>query len=61
MPFPLFDRSRLRIRPLAERKHDLDLSSLLSLDATLPTFNHAAMPVLGQRLVEAALAVPPAS
>ncbi|MEW6219115.1 MAG: hypothetical protein AB1634_06210 [Thermodesulfobacteriota bacterium] len=29
--FPLFDRSRLRLRPLAERRHDLDLASLLPL------------------------------
>ncbi len=58
MPFPLFDRSRLRLRPLAERVHDLDLSSVLSLDATLPAFNHAAVPVLGQRLAEARAGVP---
>ena len=52
MPFPLFDRSRLRIRPLAERQHDLDLSILLPLDAP-STFSHPALPVLAQRLVEA--------
>src|SRR6516225_6304231 len=54
MPFPAFDRSRLRIRPLAERQHDLDLSALLPLDAAPPPFNHPALPVLGRRLVEAA-------
>ena len=27
-----FDRSRLRILPLADRKHDLDLSAILPLD-----------------------------
>jgi len=53
MPFPIFDRSRLRIRPLAERQHDLDLSILLPLDANLPPFDHPALPVLGRRLVEA--------
>jgi hypothetical protein len=53
MPFPQFDRSRLRIQPLARRQHDLDLSSLLPLDAPLPAFEHAALPVLGRRLVEA--------
>ena len=30
--FPIFDRSRLRVRPLAERAHDMDLGYLLSLD-----------------------------
>jgi hypothetical protein len=53
MPYPLFDRSRLRIQPLSRRQHDLDLSTLLPLDAPLPAFSHPALPVLGQRLVEA--------
>jgi hypothetical protein len=53
MPYPLFDRSRLHIRPLAERCHDLDLSVLLPLDAPPPDFNHPALGVLGRRLVEA--------
>jgi hypothetical protein len=52
MPFPLFDRSRLRIRPLAERSHDLDLSTLLPLDA-VANFTHSALYGLGLRLVEA--------
>ena len=53
MPYPLFDRSRLRIRPLAERAHDLDLSVILPLDAPLAEFEHEALPVLGQRLAAA--------
>jgi hypothetical protein len=53
MPFPCFDRSRLRIQPLAQRQHDMDLSFLLALDAPLPDFSHPALPILGQRLVEA--------
>ena len=53
MPFPAFDRSRLRIQPLANRQHDLDLSVILPLDAPLPTFHHPAVTVLGRRLVEA--------
>jgi hypothetical protein len=52
MPFPIFDRSRLLIKPLAERRHDLELSSLLPLDAPA-TFTHNALPLLGRRLVEA--------
>ena len=27
--YPVFDRSRLRVRPLAEREHDMDLGYLL--------------------------------
>jgi hypothetical protein len=53
MPYPLFDRSRLRIQPLAQRQHDLDLSALLPLDAPLPDFAHPALPVFGRRLAEA--------
>lgn len=30
--YPVFDRSRLHIRPLAERNHDIDLGYLLRLD-----------------------------
>ena len=53
MPFPAFDRSRLRIRPLAERQHDLDLSILLPLDAPPPAFENPALPILAKCLVEA--------
>src|SRR5262245_16828352 len=53
MPFPIFDRSRLRIQPLANRQHDLALSHILSLDAPLQPFQHAAIPILGQRLAAA--------
>jgi hypothetical protein len=52
MSYEAFDRSRLNIKPLAEREHDLDLTALLPLDA--PTaFEHAAIPVLSDRLQQA--------
>src|SRR6266851_5126806 len=53
MPHPAFDRSRLRIQSLSQRRHDLDLSVILPLDAPPPEFTHPALPVLGQRLVAA--------
>jgi hypothetical protein len=53
MPYPAFDRSRLHIQPLTRRRHDLDLSAVLPLEAPLPPFSHPALPVLGRRLVEA--------
>jgi hypothetical protein len=53
MPHPAFDRSRLLLQPLGCRRHDLDLSALLPLDASLPPFSHPALPILGARLVEA--------
>ncbi len=52
MPYPAFDRSRLKVRPLADRRHDLDLSSVLPLDAP-PAFGHPVLPELGRRLVVA--------
>lgn len=52
MPFPLFDRSRLRIQPLAERQHDLTLDVLLPTDAPV-TFSHPSLPILGERLARA--------
>lgn len=56
MPFPQFDRSKLIIKPLAERKHDLAHESLLALDELPPPLEEAAMrdlAVLGERLVKA--------
>src|SRR5262245_53431579 len=52
MPFPAFDRSRLRIQPLGAREHDLDLSTLLPLDSPAD-FEHPALPLLASRLVDA--------
>lgn len=54
MPFPIFNRSRLLIKPLSERKHDLSLNHLLSLGEhpSLP-FEHPALSILGERLVAA--------
>jgi hypothetical protein len=54
--YPQFDRSRLRLRPLAERQHDLSLSSFLPLDACPEPLAGDAMEsigVLARRLVEA--------
>src|SRR5262245_45635440 len=53
MPFPSFDRSRLRIQPLANRSHGLTLSHILPLDATIPPLDYPAIDVLGQRLAAA--------
>src|SRR5690348_14010381 len=50
MPFPVFDRSHLKIQPLSSRVHDLDLSMILPLSASLPAFDHPALPKLGERL-----------
>jgi hypothetical protein len=49
MPFPQFDRSRLRIKPLAERQHDLTLDVLLPLNDPV-TFQHPSIQTIGDRL-----------
>lgn len=50
MPYPQFDRSRLHIRPLAERVHDMTLDAALPLDHAGAPFEHPALPVLAERI-----------
>jgi len=57
MPFDKFDRSRLHLRPLGERTHDLNRSCLIFPDGPREPFQHEALPALAQRIVEAARAV----
>ena len=38
--YPFFDRSRLKIRPLAERTHDLHLDRWMRLEDEPPPFDH---------------------
>ena len=51
--YPIFDRSRLLIRPLSERIHDLQLSHWLPLDAPTPDFTHRDLPAVADRLTKA--------
>jgi hypothetical protein len=52
MPFPQFDRSKLLVKPLAERAHDLTLDILLPLDTPV-AFDHPSVPAIGRRLAAA--------
>ncbi len=45
-----FDRSRLEIRPLAERTHDLHVDRWLTLDDHAPEFEHPDLAAVGARL-----------
>jgi hypothetical protein len=55
MPFPLFDRSRLQILPLAERVHDLTLEKIVNAPkGPRVPFAHKAIPILAERIVQAA-------
>lgn len=51
--YELFDRSRLRIKPLSERVHDLSLKWWLSLDEDAPPYEHPNLRTVSQRLAEA--------
>jgi len=51
MPYPLFDRSRLRLRPLAEREHDVRLADLAGLDDPLPPYDAPDIPEIARRMV----------
>lgn len=53
MPYKEFDRSRLKLKPLSEREHDLDLNCMLQLDGEIPAFNHPHIDVLVDRILKA--------
>jgi hypothetical protein len=49
----MFDRSRLHLKPLAERVHDMKLAEVLPLDAPAPAFEDPALPAIAERIVRA--------
>ena len=51
--YPLFDRAQLRIKPLAERHNDLELSHWIGLDDPAPAFDHRDLAAVAQRLKQA--------
>ena len=51
--YEIFDRSRLEVKPLAERQHDLHLDRWLALDDPAPPFSHPDLDAVAQQLVEA--------
>ena len=53
MSYPVFDRSRLRLRKLAERVHDMTLDDVVSLDALVPPLDHPDLGAVARRMVQA--------
>jgi hypothetical protein len=51
--YAVFDRSRLAIKPLADRTHDLHLDRWLALDDPAPAFAHPQLDEVARRLVDA--------
>ncbi len=48
--YELFDRSRLEIKPLGERAHDLQLQNWLALDDATPPFEHPDLAAVADRM-----------
>ena len=48
--YPLFDRSRLRIKPLAERVNDLQLNHWMALADPAPEYQHPDLLKIAERL-----------
>ncbi len=53
MPYPTFDRSRLQLKPLAEREHDLTRDVILDLTDPIPAYNNPRLKILAERIVAA--------
>ena len=53
MPHQIFDRSKLKLRPLDERIHDLSIDALISIDADLESFDNPAIKPLAQAILDA--------
>jgi hypothetical protein len=51
--YATFDRSRLLVKPLAERVHDLHHDRWLALDDPAPSYSHPQLRDVAQRLIEA--------
>ena len=53
MPYPIFDRSRLRVKPLSERVHDLSVGGFIGLDDELPPFDDPGLAPVAQAILSA--------
>jgi hypothetical protein len=53
MPYPLFDRSKLKLRPLSERVHDMAVAEVLDLDDGVPPFDDPGLDQVAQRVAQA--------
>ena len=52
MPFPMFDRSRLLLKPLSERAHDVNLSVMMRPDA-VPDTAFTDIDAVAERIIRA--------
>ena len=53
MPYPFFDRSKLKIKPISERVHDVSIKEFISLDEKLESFSNPALETLAKNILDA--------
>jgi len=53
VPFPRFDRNKLILKPLAERKHDLDHANFYQLNSPIPEYQHVNLEPVSARIANA--------
>ena len=53
MPFVAFDRSQLKINPLGERVHDMELPEIFNLDDETPSIDHPDLAIVADRVAAA--------
>lgn len=53
MPYPTFDRSRLILKPLNARTHDLSREVFLKLDAPVPKYQNPSLSILADKIIDA--------
>ena len=53
MPYKTFDRSKLKLRPLNQREHDLTVDQIPALNAPIPPFDNPNLPIVADRIVRA--------
>jgi hypothetical protein len=53
MSHPIFDRSRLKLKSLSERQHDMTLADVLPLDASVPPFDDPGLAQVAHRVARA--------
>ncbi|HEX8710264.1 MAG TPA: hypothetical protein VF730_00235, partial [Terracidiphilus sp.] len=51
--YKLFDRSKLLIKPLSERRHDMQLDYVLGLVGPAPEFSHPQLGEVARRIIAA--------
>lgn len=53
MPYPQFDRSRLVLRPLSERVHDMTLDDVMPLEGEVAAWDNADLDLVAEAILQA--------